>query len=161
MFNSGNRRDAATTISTTPTAASHHAPGAMRGGFSVLGADVVVTGNISATADLHIDGRVDGDVACGALVLGPDCIVVGSVAAETARIAGAVQGSVAVRQLQIEGSARIAGDVEYEAITIETGAQVEGHLRHRSPGTLGKVADNVTPITRAVEVEDAQGQMLA
>ena len=158
MFNSGGRRDAATTTAPMAGATAHGQ--AARGAFSVLGADVVITGNISATADLHVDGRVEGDVTCGALVLGIESMIVGSVIAETARIAGAVDGSVSVRQLQVEGSAQIAGDVEYEAITIETGARVEGHLRHRSAGTLGKATDNVTPITRAVEADDAQGQML-
>ncbi len=38
------------------------------GMFSVIGPDVVITGNIATTADLHNDGRVDGDVPCGNLV---------------------------------------------------------------------------------------------
>lgn len=38
-----------------------------RGGFSVLGAEVVVSGNVTTTADLHIDGRVDGDVSGGSV----------------------------------------------------------------------------------------------
>ena len=29
--------------------------------FSVFGSDVSIKGNVSAKADLHIDGRVDGD----------------------------------------------------------------------------------------------------
>lgn len=31
--------------------------------FSVIGADVVITGNISAKVDLHVDGRVEGDIS--------------------------------------------------------------------------------------------------
>ena len=29
--------------------------------FSIIGSDVVIKGDISATVDLHIDGRIEGD----------------------------------------------------------------------------------------------------
>lgn len=106
--------------------------GAKRGQFSVISADVVITGNIAASADLHIDGRVDGDVQCGTLIQGPDSRIAGAVIAESARLGGAIDGSVAVRQLTIERSARIVGDVHYETISIEIGASVDGHLKHNA-----------------------------
>ena len=31
--------------------------------FSVIGSDVVITGNVTAEVDLHIDGRVEGGAA--------------------------------------------------------------------------------------------------
>jgi cytoskeletal protein CcmA (bactofilin family) len=99
-------------------------------GFSVIGPDVVVTGNVQASADLHIEGRIEGDVQCGNLVLGSDATVKGQVRGESARLAGAIEGSVAIRQLTIEASAKITGDVEYESISIENGARIDGHLRH-------------------------------
>ncbi|WP_374131574.1 MULTISPECIES: polymer-forming cytoskeletal protein [unclassified Sphingomonas] len=101
--------------------------------FSVLGSDVIVTGNIMATADLHIDGRVDGDVNCGSLVQGTESRIAGNVRAETARLAGAIEGTVSVRQLTVERAARITGDVEYENIAIENGASIDGRLKHISP----------------------------
>ena len=38
--------------------------------ISLLGADVTITGNISATTELHIDGTVEGDIDCASLVQG-------------------------------------------------------------------------------------------
>lgn len=99
-----------------------------RGSFSVLGAEVAVTGNLAA-ADLHLDGRIEGDVTCGALVLGADGRIAGSVTADSARIAGAIDGAVSVGALIVERTARISGDVAYQTITIEPGAQVDGQLR--------------------------------
>lgn len=111
-----------------------HQPGGARRsnaiGFSVLGPDVVLTGNLKATADFHIEGRIEGDVDCGNLVLGADATVKGQVRADSARLAGTVEGSVAIRQLTVEASGRITGDVEYETIAMENGAQIDGHLRH-------------------------------
>ena len=100
--------------------------------FSVLGADTVIRGDITASADLHIDGRVEGDIACAALVQGESSEITGSVTAETARLAGTVHGTITARELVILKTARIDGDVHYDALTIEQGARVEGRLAPRA-----------------------------
>jgi len=100
--------------------------------FSVIGADVVVSGNIAASVDLHLDGRVEGDISCASLVQGRDSVIKGAVTAEVARLAGTVEGSISARELVIQASARITGDVTYESLTIEQGSQVEGRFSPRS-----------------------------
>ena len=100
------------------------------GTFSILGADLVITGNVSATADLHVDGTVQGDIACASLVQGESSRVEGAIEAETARLAGRVKGTISVRDLVILRSARIEGDVHYDTLTIEQGAEVEGRFAH-------------------------------
>ena len=107
---------------------------ATRGGsatFSVLGSDLTITGDIAASADLHIDGTVEGDIACTALVQGETSTIRGAVTAESARLAGRVTGSITARELVILKTARIEGDVHYDALTIEQGAQVEGRFARR------------------------------
>ncbi len=96
--------------------------------FSVIGADVTITGNISATADLHIDGRIDGDITCASLVQGEKSAINGVVTADTARLAGKVTGSITAKELVILKTARIEGDVHYDALTIEQGAEVDGRF---------------------------------
>jgi cytoskeletal protein CcmA (bactofilin family) len=96
--------------------------------FSVIGADVTIKGNIGASADLHIDGTVEGDITCTALVQGEKSSINGAVVAESARLAGHVTGSITARDLVILKSARIEGDVHYDALTIEQGAEVEGRF---------------------------------
>jgi cytoskeletal protein CcmA (bactofilin family) len=96
--------------------------------FSVIGADVTITGDIAASADLHIDGTIEGDIRCAALVQGEGSVIHGAVTAETARLAGKVVGSITARDLVILKSARIEGDVHYDALTIEQGAEVDGRF---------------------------------
>ena len=116
----------------------------MRGStFSVLGADTAIKGNVMASADLHLDGKVDGDVTCSALVQGETGEIVGAVKAESARLAGIVRGSISARELVILKSARIHGDVHYDALTIEQGAQVDGRFAPRAAG----VDDTVVSLT--------------
>lgn len=104
-------------------------PVASSGGtFSVIGADVVIRGNVSASADLHIDGAIEGDIACAALVQGESSRIEGAIEAENARLSGQVKGTITVRELVVLRSARIEGDVHYDTLTIEQGAQVEGRF---------------------------------
>ena len=114
------------------SAVSQPARAAAGGSFSVLGADVVISGNITAGVDLHLDGRVDGDVTCASLVQGAGSVIRGAVTAETARLAGTVDGSINAKELVIQASARITGDVTYEKLTIEPGGQVDGRFTHKT-----------------------------
>jgi cytoskeletal protein CcmA (bactofilin family) len=94
----------------------------------VIGADVTIRGDLEASADLHVDGTVVGDLACASLVQGEASRVEGAISADTARLAGSVKGTINVRELVILKTARIEGDVHYEALTIEQGAQVDGRF---------------------------------
>jgi cytoskeletal protein CcmA (bactofilin family) len=111
--------------------------------FSVLGSDTAIKGDLAASADLHIDGRVEGDVTCTSLVQGETSEIVGAIKAETARLSGTVRGTISARDLVVLKSARIHGDVHYDALTIEQGAQVDGRFAPRSaaPESLASALD--------------------
>jgi cytoskeletal protein CcmA (bactofilin family) len=100
--------------------------------MSFIGSEVSITGNISAAGDIHLDGAVQGDIACAALTVGGSGHVKGNVLAQRATIAGAVEGAIVATELVIERSARILGDVSYESISIETGARVDGRLSQKA-----------------------------
>ena len=100
--------------------------------FSVLGPDIAINGDLTAKVDLHLDGKVAGDINCAALMQGETSEVTGAVVAESARVAGKINGSITAEVLVILKTARIEGDVTYGALTIEEGAQVDGKFTHRS-----------------------------
>ena len=99
---------------------------------SVIGSDIVINGNIDATVDLHIEGKVVGDVQCQTLILGSQSTVDGNIRAERVRVSGTVKGSIETRDLAIEASASVTGDVVYERIRIANGGSLEGTLRRTS-----------------------------
>lgn len=96
--------------------------------FSVIGPDVTIRGNIEATVDLHVDGKVEGDIVCASLVQGEGSRIQGEIKAETARLSGTVQGRIEAKNLVVLKSAKIDGDVSYETLTIEQGAKVDGRF---------------------------------
>jgi len=109
--------------------------------FSVIGADVTIKGDVSATTELHVDGAIEGDIKCSSLVQGEASKIEGSIEAESARLAGELNGSITARELIILKTARIKGDVHYDALTIEQGAVVEGSF---APHGGKKIAGSVT-----------------
>jgi cytoskeletal protein CcmA (bactofilin family) len=114
-------------MTNTPALRSNNGPS------TLIGRDVTIKGDISATADLHIDGRIEGDISCATLIQGESSTIVGTITTETARVAGAINGSISARELTVLRTARIEGDVQYDALTIEQGAEVEGRFSHRAP----------------------------
>jgi cytoskeletal protein CcmA (bactofilin family) len=113
--------------------------------FSVIGSDVVIKGDVTATVDLHVDGRIEGDIQCASLVQGEGSHVEGAITAETARLAGSVSGSITARELVVLRTAKIQGDVHYDALTIEQGAEVEGRFAHRVPAKAATKSDDGAP----------------
>ena len=126
------------------TLASHRP--ASNSSFSMLGADTSIIGNIEATADLHIDGRVEDDIACNSLVQGEGSEIAGAVKAGSVRIAGTVRGTISAREVVILKTATIVGDVAYDALTIEQGARLDGRLTPNGghlPPAFGKLEKGV------------------
>src|SRR5262245_54889624 len=85
--------------------------------FSVLGHDITINGDLTAKADLHLDGKVGGDIRCANLVQGESSEITGAVVAESARVAGKIKGSISAETLVIMKTARIDGDVTYGTLT--------------------------------------------
>lgn len=103
--------------------------------LSIIGADVVITGDVVAEGALHVDGEVKGDIRCAQFTQGAKGRVAGNVVAQEARIAGRVDGTIDARALTIEKSARISGDLSYATVSIDGGAVVDGRLtRHPEDG---------------------------
>ena len=96
-----------------------------------------------------IGGMALGDIACAALVQGEGSHVEGAITAETARLAGSVSGSITARELVVLRTARIHGDVHYDALTIEQGAEVEGRFAHRVPAAAARGDDGAPTLTLA------------
>lgn len=102
--------------------------------FTLIANDVTLTGNVSAKADLHVDGCIEGDVSCASLVQGPESHIKGKIQTAIARLSGTVDGSIEAEELFIEGTAKIKGDVQYGSIKIESGAILDSKFLH-SPST--------------------------
>lgn len=92
----------------------------------IISSGTRIVGNITDGDVIHIDGRLDGDVNCRELVIGSTGAVNGKIQAKSLELYGELNGSLAVENLFIAGSARFIGDSIYKTIAIEPGAVLEG-----------------------------------
>lgn len=129
-------------------------------GLSFIGPEVVVAGSLTTSAQVQVDGRIDGDLNCETLSMGESGVIAGDIRAEEARIAGLVEGKVSARVVTVEATGRITGDVSYDTISIAAGAQIEGRFARRA--ALGEVDSPLlvaTPIeARAKDGSDEGGR---
>ncbi len=98
---------------------------------SIIGADLVINGNLITKGDIQLDGTLIGDVDSDSLTIGENAKVEGSVSAKQLRISGAVVGELSAENIVLTKSAKVTGDVIHESLEIEMGATVEGNLKRR------------------------------
>lgn len=106
-------------------------------GLSFVGPEVVISGDVATSAQLHVDGRIDGGVRCGHLCQGADGLIAGDIVADEARIAGKVNGTVSARNVVVESTGCVSGDIAYETISIAAGARIDGRLARREALAAG------------------------
>ncbi|MBF0095426.1 MAG: polymer-forming cytoskeletal protein [Alphaproteobacteria bacterium] len=97
---------------------------------SIISTDMRITGNIVTEGEVQVDGKVEGDVKCKVLVIGPPGSITGEVDAEVARVHGVMSGQLRAKSVFLANTARMIGDVTHESLAIEPGAVMDGHCRH-------------------------------
>jgi len=112
---------------------------------SLIGAGTVVHGDVSFTGGLRIDGQVQGSVIAidgepGTLVVSEQARIDGEIRVSHVVINGTVNGPIAVNDhLELQGKARVVGDVSYRTLEMHVGAVVQGRLCHTEPGSASVV----------------------
>ena len=121
---------------------------------SIISADLTITGTLTSTGDIQIDGRVEGDVQSAGLVIGDKAFIHGDVMAEEVTVRGRVQGSVRARKVLLASTCHVEGNILHEAFAVETGAYFEGNCRH-ADNPLAEEAPRQTPEFRAAPTAPA------
>jgi cytoskeletal protein CcmA (bactofilin family) len=112
---------------------------------SLIGAGTTIEGDLNFSGGLRIDGKVNGNVIAApgkpsTLVLSEHARVVGEVNVTHLVINGTIDGSVyASDYMELQGKAKINGDVHYNTMEIQLGAIVEGRLVHSNAASKEKV----------------------
>lgn len=95
-------------------------------GRSVIGPDVVITGDIGSEGTVEILGRIDGKIAARTVVVGAEGRIAGSISAETVDLRGQLEGQISCAALTLRSVAQVRADVNYHNVSIESGAQIDG-----------------------------------
>ena len=112
---------------------------------SLIGAGMVVSGDVTFTGGLRIDGQVRGNVVAAngepsTLVISEQAKVDGEIRVSHVVINGTVNGPLLANDyLELQPKARVAGDVTYKVLEMHVGAVIRGRLNQAEPGTASVV----------------------
>jgi len=97
---------------------------------TIIGASIKVKGNFQGQGDIIIEGSLEGSLKTDAnLFIGEKAKVVANIESRDAIINGEVRGNIKTKgYLALGGTARIFGDIQYNELSIEKGAIVNGQL---------------------------------
>ena len=140
------QQPAAAALAAAP-AAQPKRPGLRNGTPSIISADLIVRGALFSAGDVQIDGRVDGDIRAGGLIVGEKAVIVGDVYAEEIVVRGRVEGGISARKVSLSSTCHVEGNILHEALAVEIGAYFEGNCRH-SDNPLANAPENVAAIER-------------
>ena len=135
---------------------------------SVIAPDLLIKGGIEGRGEIQLQGKAWGDVKVERLMVGEAATLEGSVEAVVVEVRGRVTGSISARQVKLHPSAKVEGDITYEQLSIEMGAQFEGKcIRNKSTAStlpLPAPAQAATPAAAAADdfdIPEAPSEPLA
>lgn len=105
------------------------------------GASIVIKGQIAASEDFLVTGRVEGNIRleAGVLTMAQGSHVVGEIAAPSVVASGEIDGNVAATdRLEVLQTAAIRGNLHSPVLIVADGAQVTGRVempavKHAAP----------------------------
>ena len=107
-----------------------------RSNSSFINSDVQMVGDLSFSQDLHLSGKVTGNIVAptdssATLYIQADSIVDGEIRVPNIVILGHVIGDIfAGQHLKIANNAKVTGNIHYRLLQIDLGAEVNGKLTH-------------------------------
>lgn len=132
-----------------------------RSAISIIGPDLVITGNLVSKGEVQVDGKVEGDIHGSHVIVGQNADISGGIVAEEIVIRGHVNGSIRGKRVMLQASSQVDGDIYHNALSIEQGAMFEGKSRRttddpRDGAKLSLVAPPRTaPVVQLAYDEDA------
>jgi cytoskeletal protein CcmA (bactofilin family) len=90
--------------------------------------DIEIVGSIKCGSNIHLAGKLNGDLVCtGAALIADSASVKGNITAESATIQGQVAGNITARdKIELKSTARVTGDIKSKRLTVEDGVMFVG-----------------------------------
>ena len=95
---------------------------------SIISEDLTVTGEITGSGLIEVQGIVRGDMKSEAIDILPGGQVEGAVKAETAHVRGQLKGSLDAASVDLYAAATVDADVSAGTLSSEKGARVVGRV---------------------------------
>ena len=112
---------------------------------SVIGNDLKIMGQglkIIGRGVLQVDGEIEGDVQAAEVIVGEKGQVTGMVAGRQVVVRGKVSGVICGKNVALQASSNVDGDIHHMSLLIEQGAMFDGRSRRAASETdLNAIVD--------------------
>src|SRR5436190_1833839 len=115
-------------------------PGPTSSGYSLLDAQLAMTGDLETAGSLRIDGKLEGTIRrADTVVLGVGATMSGDVYAREVVIGGSITGNIhATERVELQATAIVTGDVLTQTILVQEGGVVNGRVLMRPPDGMAQ-----------------------
>lgn len=95
---------------------------------TIIGKNTHITGGISGTGNLRVDGCIEGGISItGNVVIGTEGKVIGDIKANSLNVSGNITGNLDIKDcLCIYATGQLLGDVKVSSLNIEEGGIFKG-----------------------------------
>ncbi|RRU14985.1 polymer-forming cytoskeletal family protein [Stenotrophomonas sp. 278] len=107
---------------------------------ALIGAQVVIRGDVEFSGGLYVEGTILGKViasegaSTATLTLAEQGSIEGEIRAQVVVLSGRLEGDVhASERVELTPSARVNGNIHYQVVEMNAGAQLTGRLIHGAP----------------------------
>jgi cytoskeletal protein CcmA (bactofilin family) len=108
--------DALTNFKSTPT---------------IISRDLKIQGEIFSAGVIEIEGNITGTLNGNSIILREEGSINGAVFAENFSIRGKFEGTIKAKNISIASKARVNGEIEYDILSVEDGACIDGHFKKK------------------------------
>lgn len=110
---------------------------------SVIGADMVMEGNITAKETIRIEGTIKGDVSSeGILIVSTSGKIIGNVKGSSIMVSGTIQGDMDSNgRIEVSATGRINGNIKTKSLIIDENAVFQGQCTMNTQENVLKAAE--------------------
>jgi cytoskeletal protein CcmA (bactofilin family) len=113
---------------------------------SIVDEFLTMKGDLESDGDIHVKGKVLGNIRCKLLIIEIDALVEGGVEAEEVIVRGNTKGKIQADRVRLEKTANVDSEICHRSFSAEEGARIRGSLRARDDAPSG--------LTKDVEAKD-------
>ena len=99
---------------------------------TIIARDLKIVGELSGSGVIEIEGSVDGTISGNIVILRENGTIRGTVLAESLNIRGKFEGVIKAKSVSIASKAVVSGDIEYDSLSVEDGACIDGQFKYLS-----------------------------
>lgn len=105
-----------------------------RGGRSHFAAGAKLSGDLTVPGVMELLGHIDGKITSDSIVIEESGSAIGELHADYVAVKGSFEGNIQGRDVKLHSGAKVSGEIFYQTLTIESGAEVNSTCSRRTPG---------------------------